>query len=140
MAMKRLPVPRHLYGGDGLWFYLLADGRKQYGRRIYNKTTGKQVSRVFPGCFDEAEAIELWRDENGRKSKRIARQRQTLRLAEVADEVFARMEKNLARPQTLVKTARQGRRKRGVGSKLTLDNYRADYKNHLAPYFKPSTY
>src|SRR5262245_30464691 len=110
----RIPVDKVHY--PGLWYYLKADGRKQYGRRVHNKTTGKDVSRIFPDCFDEERAIELWNDENGSKSKRKARQRQTLRLSEVAEAVFDRMRKNLSRSQTSVKVGRQGRRRRGVGS------------------------
>jgi integrase len=135
--MKRIPVnPAY----PGLWFYETADGRKQYGRRVYNQTTGKEPSRIFPGCFDEAEAIQLWADENGAKSKRQARQRQTMRLVEVQTECFERIEKRLNRPQVSVQTSRQGRRKRGVGSEATLNLMRSDYRLYIAPYFRPSTY
>jgi integrase len=134
----RIPVDKVHY--PGLWHYEKADGRKQYGRRVHNRSTGKDVSRIFPGCFDEAEAIALWNDENGAKTKRAARQRQTMKLGELAVAVFDRMEKNIARPQASVKVGRQGRRKRGVGSANTLANYRADDRNYIQPYFKSSTY
>jgi len=137
MATKKHPVnPAY----PGLWFYNLADGRKQYGRRVYNPVTGKEPSRIFPGCHEEALAVQLWADENGVKSKRQARQRQTLRLEEVKTACFDKIERRLDRPQATVQTARQGKRKRGVGSEGTFRGMQSDYRLYIAPFFKPSTY
>jgi len=99
----------------------------------WNSVEKKSIRRLLGVGLTQKEAIALW--EKRRPEIREARGRGSKRMTEIAENYFERIDKKLARP-TMSRDPRYGsRRRRGIGSKATRDQYFADWEKYVKPKF-----
>lgn len=99
----------------------------------WNSAEKKSIRRPLGVGLTQKQAIEAW--EKQRPEVRQARGRSSKRMTEIADSYFARVDKRLARP-TQSRDPRYGnRRRRGIGSQATRNQYFTDWEKYVEPAF-----